>query len=262
MMPPTLRSSSTRYSKVFHVRTNHNRLSGQDWFDRVLAANSAKALPHDHDARRGVPFPQFPGGVYDQDARVVLKVRVGAKCKSEVLPLQQLNNFGSSFGVPRNKNQKESRELGSEQMETGNQKLFFTGMQAATQQNGSPEIDAMFFQPGGKTRVSSGNKIFGVIFHAAGHRDSLSRDADTAPTYSVNLVLCENGRDVSPEERLGHASQFVVTLLRPRRQSSICQIHWGLMRPRRGQKRRPQDPSQSGSLRADGSGPSKRCTTG
>ena len=43
--------------KIFHVRTNYHRLSGQDWFDRVLAANSAKALPYHHDACGGVPFP-------------------------------------------------------------------------------------------------------------------------------------------------------------------------------------------------------------
>ena len=31
-----------------------------------------------------------------------------------------LNDFGGSFGMPRNKNQKESRELGLEQLITGN----------------------------------------------------------------------------------------------------------------------------------------------
>ena len=73
--PASLAKSIHKVLKIFHVRTDHDRLSGQDWFDRVLAAYATKAFPYHHDARRGVPFPQFSGGVYDQDARIVLKIR-------------------------------------------------------------------------------------------------------------------------------------------------------------------------------------------
>ena len=66
--PASLAKSIDKVLKIFHVRPGHHRLSGQDWFDRVLTAYATKAFPYNDDARRGVPFPQFSGGVNDQDS--------------------------------------------------------------------------------------------------------------------------------------------------------------------------------------------------
>ena len=58
--------------KVFHVRTHDHRLAGQDRLNRILAAHSIKAFADDDHCRRGIPVPEFSGGIDQQNGWVMI----------------------------------------------------------------------------------------------------------------------------------------------------------------------------------------------
>ena len=70
--PPGLAEFVHDVLKIFHVRTYHDWLARQDRFNRILAAHSIEAFADDHNGRRGIPVPEFSGGIYEQNGGVSL----------------------------------------------------------------------------------------------------------------------------------------------------------------------------------------------
>ena len=70
--------------KIFHVRTHHHRLAGQEWLGWILSAHSVETLADDNNGRRGIPVPEFSGAVYEQNGGILLKIRVGTQSKLDV----------------------------------------------------------------------------------------------------------------------------------------------------------------------------------
>src|ERR1700722_3216460 len=70
--------------KILHVRTYDDRLVCQNRFNWILAAYSIKAFANHDNGRRGVPVPEFTGGVYQQNRGGMLEIRFGPQSEPDI----------------------------------------------------------------------------------------------------------------------------------------------------------------------------------
>ena len=114
--------------------------------------------------------------------------------------------------MTRDENKKELGEIREKCAKCHKQKLFFARMQAATQQDWPFAFDAQSSKPFRKMGPGIGFEVFGVIFHAPGHDDSIRGDAEALPAFGIGLILRKECLQTPPEKGLADRSQFCVTL--------------------------------------------------
>src|SRR5215469_3724496 len=160
--------------EILHVRAANDRLSCQDGFNRILAANSSKALPHSNDCSRAVPVPQFASRIDNQRRRGGTKPRLGSESVVNIRIPEQAFYFRRSLRVPRGQNQEKAGKLYSQLQVAIDKQLLLARVQASAQEDEALKIEAARAQPVREVDALCSFCLSGVIFNAPGSKNPIA----------------------------------------------------------------------------------------
>ena len=93
-----------KYGEVFHVRTKHDRLASQNWFDGILSAMRSKTFPNENNSGYVVPALKFTSCVEKHAIRVVdflATAQFAGKRDAQSQRIQVRADFPQAFDVSR-----------------------------------------------------------------------------------------------------------------------------------------------------------------
>ena len=176
------------------MRTEENRLAGKDGLDGILSAARSQAFADKDDGSDGIPMLQLPGGIEKETVgrRTADAAGFAAQGNFQAELLESSANFRDAFHMTGRDNQSEGGEVRAEPLKNFTEDLFFAGMRASAEKNGTIAIDP---EAGEKFERQVGIQPYlgRIIFDAADIVNALARDAETHPALDVVRLLNANG---------------------------------------------------------------------
>jgi hypothetical protein len=130
--------------KIFHVRSEHDRLPSENWFDRVLTTGSSETFAHEYGRGDRIPIAKLAGCV-DQEAirgAIARPHCFAPQRHSQSALFQFLLNLARSLDMAGRNDEEKGREFAAQKEENVCQNFFLTRVRAPAEEDGPALINA------------------------------------------------------------------------------------------------------------------------